>query len=68
MIEGRYGRGAIILTTNRAFNEWPELFDNAVLASAALDRLAHGATQLVITGDSYRSKGPRTRASVLKRS
>lgn len=44
---------------NRAFNEWPELFDNAVLASAALDRLAHGATQIVVTGDSYRSKGPR---------
>jgi DNA replication protein DnaC len=66
VIEGRYGRGAIILTTNRAFNEWPELFDNAVLASAALDRLAHGATQLVITGDSYRSKGPRSRATLVK--
>jgi DNA replication protein DnaC len=62
VIEGRYGRGAVILTTNRAFTEWPELFDNQVLASAALDRLAHGATQIVITGDSYRSKGPRSRA------
>lgn len=59
VIEGRYSRGAIVLTTNRAFSEWPELFDNAVLASAALDRLAHGATQIVITGDSFRSKGPR---------
>lgn len=63
VIEGRYGRGAMIITTNRAFNEWPELFDNPVLASAALDRLAHGATQIVITGDSYRSKGPRARAA-----
>lgn len=62
VIEGRYGHGAVILTTNRAFPEWPELFDNQVLASAALDRLAHGATQIVITGDSYRSKGPRSRA------
>jgi len=61
VIEGRYGRGAVLLTTNRAFTEWPELFDNAILASAALDRLAHGATQLVITGDSYRAKGPRGR-------
>lgn len=61
VIEGRYGRGAIILTTNRAFNEWPELFDNPILASAALDRLAHGATQVVMTGDSYRAKGPRAR-------
>jgi DNA replication protein DnaC len=66
VIEGRYGRGAIILTTNRAFSEWQELFDNPVLASAALDRLAHGATQIVITGDSYRSKGPRSRVRVLE--
>ena len=59
VIEGRYGRGAMVITTNRAFNEWPELFDNPILASAALDRLAHGATQLLVTGDSYRTKGPR---------
>jgi DNA replication protein DnaC len=61
IIDGRYGRGGLILTTNRAFEEWPELFDNSVLASAALDRLAHGATQILVTGDSYRSKGPRVR-------
>lgn len=61
IIDGRYGRGGIIVTTNRAFEEWPELFDNSVLAPAALDRLAHGATQIVIEGDSYRSKGPRSR-------
>jgi len=66
VIEGRYGKGAIILTTNRAFSEWQELFDNPVLASAALDRLAHGAAQIVITGDSYRSKGPRSKARVLE--
>lgn len=65
IIEGRYGRGATVITTNRAFTEWPELFDNPVLASAALDRLAHGATQIVITGDSFRSKGPKTRAAAL---
>ena len=65
VIEGRYGRGAMVITTNRAFNEWPELFDNPVLASAALDRLAHGATQLVVTGDSYRTKGPRSRKPTL---
>ena len=65
VIEGRYGRGAMVITTNRAFSEWPELFDNPVLASAALDRLAHGATQLVVTGDSYRTKGPRRRKPAL---
>jgi len=67
VIEGRYGKGAMVITTNRAFSEWPELFDNAVLASAALDRLAHGATQIVITGDSYRTKGPRAGAAALAR-
>lgn len=59
VIDGRYGHRPLILTTNRAFDEWPDLFDNSVLASAALDRLAHGATQIVLSGDSYRAKGPR---------
>jgi DNA replication protein DnaC len=35
--------------------EWPELFDNLLLASAGLDRLAHHAETLVITGKSYRA-------------
>lgn len=68
VIEGRYGRGAIVLTTNRAFSEWGEIFNNPVLASAALDRLAHGATQIVITGNSYRAKGPRSRSAASKAS
>lgn len=59
VIDGRYQRAATILTTNRDYSEWPELFDQPVLASAAIDRLAHGATQVTITGDSYRAKGPR---------
>jgi DNA replication protein DnaC len=63
VIDGRYGRGSMILTTNRAFSEWPELFDQPVLASAAIDRLAHGATQITITGDSYRAKGPSSKAA-----
>jgi len=62
VIDGRYQKGSTVLTTNRAFAEWPELFDQPVLASAALDRLAHGATQLVIGGDSYRAKGVRPTA------
>lgn len=59
IVDSRYGKGATILTTNRAFDEWPELFENSVLASATLDRLAHGATQVTITGDSFRAKGAR---------
>jgi len=63
VIDGRYQRASIVLTTNRAVSEWPELFDQPVLASAAIDRLAHGATQLTITGDSYRAKGPKGKAA-----
>jgi DNA replication protein DnaC len=57
VINERYERGAVMMTSNRAFAEWPELFQNPLLASAALDRLAHHAHQLVITGDSFRAKG-----------
>lgn len=63
VIDGRYGRGSIILTTNRAFHEWPELFDQPVLASAAIDRLAHGATRIEIAGDSFRTRGPAGRTA-----
>lgn len=59
VINERYERGSLIVTSNRAFSEWPDLFQSPLLASAALDRLAHNAHQIVITGDSYRAKGKR---------
>ena len=42
------------MTSNRAPGEWPELFDNPLLASAALDRLADRAHVVSVTGKSYR--------------
>ena len=54
MINERYERASIVLTSNRAPGEWPELFGNPLLASAGLDRLAHRASVLTITGRSYR--------------
>ena len=57
IVNERYERGSLIITSNRAFAEWPDLFHSPLLASAALDRLAHNAHQLVITGDSYRARG-----------
>lgn len=59
VIAERYERGSVILTSNRAPNEWPELFGNPLLASAGLDRLAHHAETVVITGRSYRTHGRR---------
>lgn len=54
IINERYERGSIILTSNRAPAEWPDLFGDPLLASAGLDRLAHRASVLLITGRSYR--------------
>jgi DNA replication protein DnaC len=59
IVNERYERGSLIVTSNRAFSEWPDLFQSPLLASAALDRLAHNAHQILITGDSYRAKGKR---------
>jgi len=57
LINERYERGSILLTSNRAPAEWPDLFGDPLLASAGLDRLAHRAEILVITGTSYRAQG-----------
>lgn len=57
VINERYEKGSILLTSNREPAEWPELFGDPLLASAGIDRLAHGAEMLVITGTSYRARG-----------
>jgi len=62
IIRHRYEHGATVLTSNRAVDELPALFGDALLASAAMDRLLHGAHVLVLDGDSYRNPPPdRTR-------
>lgn len=55
VVNERYEAGSILLTSNRAPSEWPDLFGDPLLASAGLDRLAHQAETLVITGKSYRA-------------
>ena len=54
VINERYEKASIMLTSNRAPTEWPELLGDPLLASAGLDRLGHRATVLTITGRSYR--------------
>ena len=57
VISGRYERGAIILTTNKAYKQWPSIFNNdSILTSAILDRILHHAETVVIEGKSYRMK------------
>jgi DNA replication protein DnaC len=54
VVNGRYEKGSIALTSNRAPAEFPEVWGDPLLANAGLDRLAHRATVLLITGRSYR--------------
>ena len=56
VINERYERASIMLTSNRAPSEWPDLFGDPLLASAGLDRLADNAYTLVMTGSSFRAK------------
>jgi DNA replication protein DnaC len=55
VINERYEAGSILVTSNRAPSEWPELFGNPLLASAGIDRLAHHAELIIITGRSFRA-------------
>jgi DNA replication protein DnaC len=57
VISQRYEHGSIVLTTNKPFKKWPEIFNNdSTLTSAVLDRLLHHAETVVIEGKSYRMK------------
>jgi DNA replication protein DnaC len=59
LIARRYERGSILLTSNRAPQEWAEVFGDSLLASAALDRLTHHARITIMTGESYRQRHRR---------
>jgi DNA replication protein DnaC len=54
VINRRYERKSVIVTTNRPFKEWNEVFPNATCIATLLDRLLHHADVTVIEGDSYR--------------
>ena len=57
VISQRYEQGALVITPNRAFKDWPEIFNNdSTLTSAILDRLLHHAETIVLQGKSYRMK------------
>jgi len=56
VINERYEKASILLTSNRAPEEWPALFGDPLLASAGLDRLNHRAELLVVRGESYRAQ------------
>ncbi len=67
LVVRRYERASLIVTSNKSFLDWGEVFNDPVLATAILDRLLHHATTLNIKGESYRLKEKR-RAGILGQS
>ena len=61
IIRLRYERGSTIITSNRDTDELHQLFGDPLLASAAMDRLLHGAHVLRLVGDTFRNPPPERR-------
>ncbi len=59
IINERYMKRSTIFTSNRAIEDWHLLFTDPVIGNSAMDRIAHNAHQIVITGESYRNKGKK---------
>lgn len=59
LINRRYERASTLLTSNKSFMDWGEIFGDQVIATAVLDRLLHHSTTLNIKGESYRLKDKR---------
>ena len=59
LVARRYEKAAMILTSNKGFVDWGEVFSDQVIATAILDRLLHHATTLNIKGESFRLKEKR---------
>jgi DNA replication protein DnaC len=54
LVSARYERASLIVTSNKAFSAWGEIFGDEVTAAAMIDRLVHHAEILALKGDSYR--------------
>jgi len=59
LVSRRYERGSIVITSNKSFAQWGEVFSDQVMATAILDRLLHHSTIINIKGESYRLKEKR---------
>lgn len=66
LISRRYERGSIILTSNRGFGQWGEIFEDTIIATAILDRLLHHSNVINIKGESFRLK-EKQRAGLLRK-
>jgi DNA replication protein DnaC len=62
LISRRYEQKSTLVTTNRPFIEWSQVFPNAACVVSLVDRLVHNSEIIAIEGDSYRAKEARERA------
>ncbi len=62
VVSRRHQKSPIVLTTNKPFGEWNEVFPNSSCVTALIDRLVHKAEIIVIEGESYRAKEAKERA------
>ena len=56
LVSRRYERASLVVTSNKPFSGWGEIFGDDVVAAAMIDRLVHHAEILALKGDSYRLK------------
>lgn len=63
VVTRRYGKRPMILTTNRPFGEWGQVFPNATCVVTLVDRLVHRAEVIAIAGDSFRAKESAERSA-----
>ena len=67
VVNRRYEKGSIVLTTNRAFTQWNEVFPNATCIATLLDRLLHHGEVALIEGESYRIKESQAEAAARRK-
>lgn len=67
LINRRHEKKSTLITTNKSFSEWSEVFPNASCVVAMIDRLVHHADILAIQGESYRRKEAEERAAAKSR-
>ena len=56
LMSSRYERASLIVTSNKAFGRWGEVFGDDIVAAVMIDRLVHHAEVIALKGDSYRLK------------
>ncbi len=57
LVSSRYERSSLIVSSNKTFSAWAEIFGDPVAVAALVDRLVHHAEVIVLRGESYRLKG-----------